>query len=140
MASSSRSPNSSAEPSAASPAVSPGRSARATALPQKLGEIVIDGGAVPSPQSTPDALVDQDELAALVEEPDRLHEAATGRGPVSGAHVDVHGPETAGAMIRVAVAGDLTAAVRATEVFVRARKAPRQEAPRFVDPDGARRG
>jgi hypothetical protein len=84
--------------------------------------------------------MNHDELAALVEEPDRLHEAATGRGPVSRVHVYVHRPETGRAVVRVAVAGDLTAALRATEVFVRAREAPWQEAPRFVDPDGARRG
>jgi hypothetical protein len=109
-------------------------------LSQELGEIVIGGGAVPTSEPASDALVDHDELAPLVEETDRLHEAATGGGPVSGVHVDVHGPEAGGTVVRVAVAGDLSATVRATEVFVRAREAPRQEAPRFVDPDGARRG
>jgi hypothetical protein len=91
-------------------------------------------------QSAAHALVDHDELVPLVEDSDRPHEAATGLSPVSGVHVDVHGPETGGAVVRVAVAGDRSAALRATEVLVGAREAPRQEAPRFVDPDGARRG
>jgi hypothetical protein len=69
-----------------------------------------------------------------------MHETATGRRPVSGVHVNVHGPEAGRAVVGVAVAGDLSAALRATEVFVRAREAPWQEVPRFVDPDGARWG
>jgi hypothetical protein len=55
-------------------------------------------------------------------------------------HVDVHRPKAAGAVIRVAVASDPVARVRATEVFAGAREAPRQKAPRFVEPNGARHG
>jgi hypothetical protein len=103
-----------------------------------LGQVVIDRGAVAAADSAADTLVDHDELAAFVEKPDRLHEAAAVGGPVPGVHVDMHRPEAGGAVVRVAVAGDLSATVCATEVCAGAREAPRQEAPR--DPDGARRG
>src|SRR5688572_31244512 len=50
------------------------------------------------------------------------------------------GPETLRAVVRVAVAADGPVAVGAAEVFACAREAPRQKAPRFVEPNGARRG
>ena len=43
-------------------------------------------------------------------------------------------------MVRVAVAGDPVATIRATEVLAGAREASRQKAPRFVEPNGARPG
>jgi hypothetical protein len=84
--------------------------------------------------------VDDEELAALVEEADRPHEGATRRCPVAGMHVDVPRPETDGAVVRVAVASDVVVALGAAEVLAGAREAPRQEAPRFVEPNGGAPG
>ncbi len=80
------------------------------------------------------------ELAALVQELDRLHERAALCSPVAGIHVDVYGPETDRAVVRVPVAGDRMAALTATEILAGAREAPRQEAPRFVEPNGSAPG
>jgi hypothetical protein len=109
-------------------------------LSQQHGEIVVDGGAVAASRAAAEAPVHHHEFTAFVEKPDRLHEPAARRRPVSGLLVDVQRPEAGGAVVGVAVAGDLSATVCTTEVFGGAREAPRQEAPRFVDPDGARRG
>jgi hypothetical protein len=83
--------------------------------------------------------MDHEELPALVDKADRLHERATRGRPIAGLHVDVLGPEPGAAVIRVTVACDPAVAVRATEVLAGAREAPRQKAPRFVEPNGARR-
>jgi hypothetical protein len=83
--------------------------------------------------------MDHDELPALADESDWLHERVTRGCPVAGVHVDVLGPEAGGAVVRVTVARDPAVAVGATEVLAGARKAPRQKAPRFVEPNGARR-
>jgi hypothetical protein len=83
--------------------------------------------------------MDHDELPALADKGDWLHQRATRARPVSGVHVDVLGPEAGGAVVRITVACDAAVAVRATEVLAGAREAPRQKAPRFVEPNGARR-
>ena len=106
---------------------------------EEFRQIVVGAGAIATLLGAAGALVDQDELAALVEKAYRLHERATRGCPVAGVHVDVHGPEAVGAVVRVAVACNPAVAVRATEVLASAREPPRQRAPRFVEPNGARR-
>jgi hypothetical protein len=85
------------------------------------------------------ALLNHDELPVLVDKAEWLHERATRGRPVAGVQVDVLGPEAGGAVVRVTVACDPAVAVGATEVLAGAREAPRQKAPRFVEPNGARR-
>jgi Luciferase len=84
--------------------------------------------------------VHEHELAALVQELDRLHERAALCSPVAGIHVDVYGPETGRAVVREPVAGDRMATLTATEILAGAREARRQEAPRFVEPNGSAPG
>ena len=106
---------------------------------EKARQVVIAARAVSASHTAAEALVDHQEFTAFVESAHRFHEPATGRGPVSRVHVDMHRPQAGGAVIRVAVAGNLSTAVCAMEVFAGTRETPRQKAPRFVDPYGARR-
>jgi hypothetical protein len=78
-------------------------------LAEEARQVISGSGAAAASQPASDALVDDDELAALVKEPDRPHERVARRGPFSGVRVDVHGPETGEAVVRVAVADDLSA-------------------------------
>jgi hypothetical protein len=82
--------------------------------------------------------VDDDELPPFVQQIDRPHRGATRRSPVAGLDIDMHRPETLRAVVRVTVADDRVATVGATEILASAREAPRQEAPRFFESNGAR--
>ena len=108
--------------------------------PEKDRHIIIPVRTVAAPDLASGALVQDDEPPALVQERNRLHQRATKPSSVAGIDVDVHRPQAVRTVVGVAIPGDQLAAVRTTEVLACAREAPRQRAPRFVEPDGAARG
>jgi hypothetical protein len=97
-----------------------------SALVEQRGEIVVSPCSAAAERAAAQALVHDDEAAPLVEELDRPHGGATVRRAVAGVHIDVQGPETARAVVRVAVACDLVSTMEAGEAFAGALKAPRQ--------------
>lgn len=94
---------------------------------QQWREVVVPTRPAPAPRATARALVDDDELATLIEELNRPHRGATGPCPIAGLHIDVQGPEADGAVVRVAITAGLMAAVETGEVFAGALEAPRQK-------------
>jgi hypothetical protein len=107
---------------------------------QQLVEVVVGRGSVPATGPAAGALVDEDERVTLEQKLHGSHRGATRRCPIAGVDVDVHRPQAGRAVVRVAVTGDLVAALGAAEVLACAREAPRQKAPRRIEPNGGAQG
>ena len=90
-------------------------------------EVVHAARAASSPLAAAGALMNEHEAALLVEELQRPHRSAAARRSVSGVHVDVTGPKAERAVVRVAIAFDVVAAIKAGEALASAREAPRQK-------------